>query len=250
MKTLLSKIKIAVFALPLVASSFATAQVGGSGSPAGVDVTLAQLFNNVKAFSAKCEMRMLESDKSEKMSVPMDFSYLEGKMRADTDMSQMKSKQIPPGAVEGMKKMGLDRVTALVLPEQKSQVIIYPTAKSYLNMPLSKQQLDALAGKAKLEKKELGKETVAGHACVKNKVTVTNDDGKTQEYTVWNATDMKDFPVQVQTIQDGNDVIITFTDVQLAKPDASKFDMPKDFTKYDDMGSFMQAMMARMMSGQ
>ena len=62
------------------------------GSPGGVDAAMAQLFGDVKAFSAMCNMRMLEKDDSEKMSAMMDFELLDGKMRVEVDLTKMKAK--------------------------------------------------------------------------------------------------------------------------------------------------------------
>jgi len=36
-------------------------------------------------------------------------------------------------------------------------------------------------------------------SCVKNKVIVTDDKGDKHESTVWNATDLKNFPVKIET---------------------------------------------------
>ena len=221
------------------------------GSPGGVDAAMAQLFGDVKAFSAMCNMRMLEKDDSEKMSAMMDFELLDGKMRVEVDLTKMKAKDLSPDAAASMKQMGMDRVISIVQPDKKNQVLIYPGMKSCITMPLPKQQADALSSKSpKIEKTALGKETIDGHACTKEKVVITYDNGESQEFTVWSAEDLKEFPVQVRTTQDGDAVILLFKQIKLSKPAASKFEVPSDYKQYDNMGSFMQAMMARMMQGQ
>ena len=37
--------------------------------------------------------------------------------------------------------------------------------------------------------------------------------------TTWNATDLKDFPIQIEIKENGNTTIMHFMNVNLAKPD-------------------------------
>ena len=237
---------ISVVSALLVAANVSFAQTGGPGSPAGVDALLAALFGNVKAFSSKCDTRMLDGDQKETMSVTMDFALLDGKIRAEVDLTQMKAKDMPPGAVEMMKQAGMDLVISIVRPDKTNQIIVYPNLKSCLTMPLPKEQIEALAKGPKVERTELGKETMDGHPCVKNKAVVADTTGKAHEFIVWNATDLKDFPVQIQTTEGDMTTVMLFKQIRLSKPDAAKFEVPSDYKHYDDMQSFMQATMARM----
>jgi hypothetical protein len=230
MKTFSPLKKVAAAISVLVAAGVCFAQPSGPGSPAGVDALVATLFGNVKAFSAKCDTRMLDGDQKETMSMTMDFALLDGKMRAEVDIAQMKNKDMPPGAAEMMKQSGMDRVISIVRPDKTNQIIVYPNLKSCLIMPLAK-------------------ETIDGHACIKNKAIVTDAKGKTHEFTLWNATDLKDFPVQIQNTEDGTTTVMLFKQIQVAKPDAAKFEVPSDYKQYDDMQSFMRAMMSRMTGG-
>ena len=95
----------------------------------------------------------------------------------------------------------------------------------------------------KMEKTSLGKETIDGHPCEKNKVVATNEKGEKHEVTVWNATDLKDFPIQMQMPdeQSGTSILMKFKNVKLGKPDAKLFDAPTGLTKYDDTQSLMKA---------
>ena len=91
-----------------------------------------------------------------------------------------------------------------------------------------------------MELTELGKETVAGHPCVENKVIVTDAKGGTNEFTVWNATDLKNFPVKIVQAEQGSEITMLFKNVALTKPAASVFDVPASYTRYDDMQTMMQ----------
>jgi hypothetical protein len=96
---------------------------------------------------------------------------------------------------------------------------------------------------------EIGKETVEGQACVKNRTVVTDETGKKQEFTTWNATALKDFPIRTETVQDGNTVTSTFKDIKLTKPDASEFAAPSGFQRYPGMMEMLQAEMMKRMGG-
>jgi hypothetical protein len=80
---------------------------------------------------------------------------------------------------------------------------------------------------------------------VKNKVTVTDDKGNSYESTVWNATDMKNFPVKIEQSAGGGTVTMNFKDIKLEKPSADKFDAPAGATKYDSMSAMMQQEMMK-----
>jgi hypothetical protein len=90
---------------------------------------------------------------------------------------------------------------------------------------------------------------VDGHACVKNNVVVTDKDGTIHESTVWNATDLKNFPVKIEQTVQGNATTMTFKNVSFAKPGASVFDPPADFKKYDSLQQMMQQEMMKRMGG-
>ena len=64
---------------------------------------------------------------------------------------------------------------------------------------------------------------------MKNNVVVKGSTGPVLEAVVWNATDLKDFPLQIQMNQKDNKVIMRFSQVRLVKPDAKQFDLPPNY---------------------
>ena len=78
----------------------------------------------------------------------------------------------------------------------------------------------------------------------------TDKDGQTAEAIVWEATDMKNFPIQYQTIDEGKTATTTFTDIKQGKPDAALFELPASYTKYGSMQEMMMGNMQRMMQQQ
>jgi hypothetical protein len=244
-----TSISLPGFCAALVLTTFgAVAQLPG-GRDTGMSLELTKLFGSNTAFKAKSDVRVMDKTKKETMSVSMDFSLLEGKVRTDINMAQMKSKELPEGAVDALKQAGMDQVSSIFRQDKKMIYIIYPGIQSYAAMPLSKEQDAALGKELKMEKTELGKETVEGHACVKNKIVFTDDKGEKKEALVWNATDLKDFPVRVQTQEKEDTVVMTYKQIQFVKPDAKLFEPPAGYTQYDDMQQLMLGVAQKTLGG-
>jgi len=84
---------------------------------------------------------------------------------------------------------------------------------------------------------------------VQNSVIITDGKGVTNEFTVWNATDLKKFPVKIFRVEQGTEVTMLFKSVTLAKPAASAFEVPAGYTHYDNIQTMMQTEMMKKMGG-
>ena len=225
----------------------AFAQPGPPGGGAAFDSAMSKLFGDNAAFTATLESQI--KPKSENLiTMPGKISFDSGKARMEMNLATATGLKLPPGAAAQMKSMGLDQIITISLPEKKSVLLIYPGLQSYVDNPLP-----AAAAAANLNFKvtttELGKESVAGHPCVENKVFVTDAKGATNEFTVWNATDLKNFPVKIFRGGSDADVTMQFTDVSLTKPAANLFEPPAGYTRYDNMQTMMQTEMMKKMGG-
>jgi hypothetical protein len=116
-------------------------------------------------------------------------------------------------------------------------------------MAMPKEDVEAAAKTPKIEKTALGKETIDGHECMKNKGRITDDKAQTLEFTTWEAKDLKGFPLQIETTEKDTTSRIRYKQVQFAKPDAAQFDAPAGYTKYKDTQELMQGMMKKMLGG-
>lgn len=232
----------------LAASSLTAFAQGPQGPSTGLNAAMTKLFGAHTAFSAKAEMQTKGGPTGD-MSMTMDMAMLDGKSRSDIDMSTMKSAQLPPNAIEAMKQMGMDRMVGINDPKSEQMLLIYPGLQSYLEVPVP--PADAAANKEdyKIEKTELGKETVAGRATVKYKVTMTDSKGVKKEALMWSAPDLKDFPVKMESTEQGATVTVTYSEVKFTKPDAALFAPPAGFTRHASQQGLMQAAMMRMMGG-
>jgi hypothetical protein len=236
-----------VLSLALLGSSlFSThAQMGGSPGPR-MNGSMAKLFGQNSAFSADSEMQMKDSS-GETMTLPGKMAFDSGKSRFEMNMSEAKGSKMPPDAAAQMKKMGMDQMVSISRPDKKVAYVVYPTLKAYAEITVNDPDAGKPDSAFKIETTELGKETVDDHACVKNKVIITDDKGEKHESTVWNATDLKKFPVKIENSEQGATSVMLFKNVKLAKPDAAKFEPPADFKKYNSPMELMQTEMMKNM---
>jgi hypothetical protein len=231
----------------LVAQSPAQSPVPSIDQTVLFQATLNQLFGTTTAFSAQAEMVAVDPTKTEILRAPMTFCLLEGKMRMELDLGQIKSSKIPPGAVESIQKMGMDRMVNVVRPDRKMTLLIYPSLASYVETPLANEDANAYTKSPKIEKTEMGKETVDAHPCVKSKIMMNEDNGRKHEGFIWMAKDMKDFPIQMQFNEPEASITMRFSHIQLARPDAALFNPPPEFKKYGDVQQLMDSVMQKMM---
>jgi outer membrane lipoprotein-sorting protein len=242
MKTYFSLLASVIVALGLVP---ATAQMGAPSAPQfgnGMD----KLFGDNQTFSATMEMQVNSGGSPITMSGKMNFD--QGNSRVEMDMSAMKGTSLPPDAAGMMKSAGLDRMVTISLANKKTAYVIYPNAQAYAEM--TPPNPDATGtNEVKMEVTELGKETLDGHECIKNKAVITDKQGAQHVFTVWNATDLKKFPVKFSMNEQGNAATTSFRDVTFGKPAASLFTPPSGFTKYESPQEMMQAVMMKSISG-
>jgi len=226
----------------------ASAQPGpGRGGPQ-LGGPMSKLFGANQTFSAGLEMQV--TDKSGKpVTMPGTLSYDTGKTRFEFNIAEMKGGNLPPEAATQMKAMGMDQNVTISRPDKNIVYLMFPGMQSYVEMPLPKGDRAPTNSDFKVETTEIGKETVDGHPCVKNKYAVTDNEGVKHTSTVWNATDLKDFPIKIQTAESGDDIVMLFKNVSLAKPAASVFEAPAGYTKYDSMQALIQQQMMKAMGG-
>jgi hypothetical protein len=214
----------------LLAGGTGLAQVPGGSPGTGVSAAFMKLFSAYPAWTAKVEVQVLDAAQRETVRMPVEWAVLDGKARLEVDMEQMKSKDIPAGTIAGWKQAGMSRVVSVFRPDKKTTYVLYPGVQTYMNLPLPPAEAEALEKGLKVEKTALGKETVDGHPCLKTRVVVKGDKGPLLEATVWNATDLKDFPVQVEMKEKKSAVRMRFSQVRFVKPEAGQFDVPAKYS--------------------
>jgi hypothetical protein len=230
--------------LLMLLSFSAHAQMPG-GAPEGVNALLQRLFGK-HAFTANADVQIRDTAQNESLRMAMLVAASgTGNMRAEVDMNQMKAAQLTPEVLAQLKQLSMDRVISITRPDKQAMFLIYPGMKSYVEMPMSKEEVAAFRDASPLRSTRLGKETVLGRPCVKNRVTVTDERGQSRDVLVWNATNLQDFPIQIQTQEAGNTVTIQLRDVKLSRPDDKQFEPDSGHTKY---ASTQQMMLQRFLA--
>lgn len=210
---------------------------------------MAKIFGKNQTFTATAEVTIEDKSRPEPMQMESSYAVLQGNVRTETDMTSAKGIIMSPQVLAQMKQMGMDRTISIYRGDKKVAYLIYPGLKAYCQItPSDLQPTDKTEAKEpKIEKTPIGKETVDGHPCVKNKVTITSDDGKEHEIIVWNATDMNDFPLKSEMQNGGATITTHFRDIKMSAPDAALFDPPTDYKLYGSMQEMMMANMQQLM---
>jgi len=199
----------------------------------------AKLFGSNVSYSAVME---LQTGKAKPIVTQTFFD--EGKSRQEMDLASL----LPSGL--GLAKDSAGKYIQLFLPDKNAFYQVHPEIKGYLEMPFSQPPTVQRESDYKMELTPLGKETLDGHACIKNKTVVADSLGHQKEYTVWNATDLNQFPLKIQTTNSLGEPETTFyRNVKLAKPDAKLFELPAGYRKYTDLSAMMQDIMMKQMQG-
>jgi hypothetical protein len=123
-------------------------------------------------------------------------------------------------------------VIHIALPDLKLKYFVYPKVKAYCELPMQYPELTHTLDN--FQKIKLAEETLDGHPCVKYAVKATNEFLEDVRAVVWQATDLKNFPLQLQ-FDVGEEVFtMSFRNVKLTPPDLLSFQPPQEFTRYTD----------------
>jgi hypothetical protein len=235
----------AVVWLVLVSSVAARAQLDGPGSP-GVSASLIRLFGTNLAFTAQLEYQLLNRSNKEIVNLPMSFARLDNRIRVEVDLARMRNQE-HPDALAQVKPLGMDQLVTILRPDQRATFQVFPRLQAFVKLPMPPTESEAFLKPAKMERTPIGQEKMQGYACVKYRVTALDQQGKRHEATVWNAAELRDFPVCVATQEGTDTVIMRFQQVQFIRPEATKFEPPVGYAESADMQALMAGPVAKFM---
>ncbi len=223
----------------------AFAQMGGQAGPAAsFDNGMEKLFGANPVFSATMQTKM--DGPNGPMTVKTKMFFDHENSRTEMNMADAQGSSLPPDAVSQMQAIGMDKVVSISLADKKNIYVVYPNIHSYVGMEIPGSGSDTNEFKTQITK--IGDGTVDGHPCIENKAVVWSGD-QTNDFTVWNATDLKNFPVQITMSQQGVSVTISFQNVSFDKLDPSLFRPPANYTRYGTIQDLMQSAMMNHPSG-
>jgi len=245
----MKKLALALVAITLAFTGSVQAQMGRMPGQ-GYSRAMLKLFGENPTFTADVEIQSGNAGQTQ-MNIPGKMAVDNTKLRLEMDLTSARGSQMNPESVNQMKAMGMDKTITISRPDLKLNYIVFPGLNAYTTSAAQDQDANKPDSAFKIETTELGQETIDGHPCTKNKVVVTDDQGQPHESTVWNATDLKKFPVKIVTSDRGNSATIIFKNVKTAKPDAALFNPPTGYTKYNSTQELMMdQMQKRMNNGQ
>ena len=223
----------------------ARAQFDAPGSP-GVSASLIRLFGTNTAFTALVEYQLLNRSNKEIVSLPMSFARLDNRIRVEIDLGRMKN-QVQPDALAQVKPLGMDQIVTILRPDQRVTFQAFPKLKAFVKLPMPPAEIDSFLKPAKMERASLGQEKMQGFTCTKYRVVAYDEKGKRHEATVWNAPELRDFPVCVATKEGTETAVMRFRQVLFNRSEAVKFEPPAGFEESSDMQALMAGPVTRYM---
>ncbi|HLX96967.1 MAG TPA: hypothetical protein VKU37_14600 [Verrucomicrobiae bacterium] len=210
---------------------------------------ITNLFGNHQSFSATLVLETKDPSNGSVITMPSQLAFDTGRSRFEVDLSRAQGGQMRPAALAQMKSLGIDHMVVIAQPGNNVAYLIYPGAQAYAQSRLPVANPTNPPANFKVKTTELGRDTVDGHPCVKNKVIVTSPEGTAQEFTVWNATDLKQFPVKIVETEDGRPVTMLFKNINLSKPAAGLFEPPPNYSGYRAVPVMMEAIVVKHSGG-
>jgi hypothetical protein len=162
---------------------------------------LARVLADVPAFGALADVRMISASSQESMAMPMEFKFLDGRMRSEINMAQVQSPMLKQDMVVSLREIGMDRVVTLGGGPAQSTCVLYPRVKACIEMPADEGETLSLPGlteKPSVQKTKLGMETVAGRVCRKMSWRLEGaGTGSPRKVFLWEAEAMDGFPLKI-----------------------------------------------------
>jgi hypothetical protein len=205
-----------------------------------ITASLAKLFGSNTAFTAELENQVHLGSGGDTMIIPGKIAFDSGKSSFEMNLSEVQGTQLSPQARNHMKASGMDTIVRISRPDKKAAYVVYPGLSAYTEISIEDPAQADTNLTYSVKTVKLDTETVDGHECVKNKVIVTSNKGENQESTVWNATDLNDFPIKIETTERGQSRTMLFKNVSLSKPASSLFDPPSGFERYKNEKELIQ----------
>jgi hypothetical protein len=171
----------------------------------------------------------------------MDVTYcmLGEQLRTVTDLAKLRSRNACDIAQGRLQEMGMDETIMIVLPSLKASFVVYPRARASIEMPRTwREDLKKIV---EIQKKRIGEATVNGHPCVAYELHVTNAVGDENDVMIWEATDLKNFPIQMRFDMSPLVFKINFLTVNLEPPDLDLFHPPLDYYRYGSLPELIRA---------
>lgn len=162
---------------------------------------------------------------TKRRSLPMKVYWSGAGVRIETTLALA---DLFPAATDNLYRL-------TVYPDKTLQCIVMRTEQTKM-MP---SPLELLQG-IKVKRTAAGTETVEGHSCTVEQVSVTRADGRTIESKVWEADDLKGVPIKIETQLDDQKVTAIYRDIELGALGKEIFTPPNKCIPYEKMAQIVE----------
>jgi hypothetical protein len=197
------------------------------GLPPGLPHALLDVVGDRPAFYGKATIEVASGADGNFSTFDCNVAVLGGNMRLEVNNFQPASNAPPYDATQLAKMHMID----LLHPDQNRMYVIFPMLKSYLETTYGPNTGTAPVALPTIVKTALPKATIGDLACEQSQWSVSDPDGEHHDLTVWTATNYANFPIQIKLL--APPALVKFQDIQMQAPDASLFDLPVGYSKYE-----------------
>jgi hypothetical protein len=197
------------------------------GLPAGFHHALYDVLSGQPAFTGRALVQLSNGPDQPPTSITCNISFAPGKMRVDVD-SFVTGTNMP---AEEAAKLRAMHSSTIVRPDINRMYLLFPEFRSYVEVASFGKSGSDPAPAPVIGKTPLGKEAVGTLTCNKSQWNITEMNGDHYDITVWTSTNLNNFPVQVRLGPPS--ALLDFEDLRFNPPDASLFDPPAGYMKYE-----------------
>ena|ERR1041385_791594 len=215
------------------------AQLWEAIDPGMLNAVLTNMFGTNAAFSSVAEIELPGEGAAGRLKMAAGCCRLDGKFRIYVDTDKIEGLKMPGQA----KRIGLGRIVSIVRPDKGAVFEVFPDAQGYIEKGIPAGPAVAKEAFRNLERTWLGDEVIDRHPCQKYALTVKQGGEEAQIGFLWAAADLRGFPVQIQLgdADDKSPIVIRFRGIKFARLDASLFEVPTSFQRYDGIAELYQA---------
>jgi hypothetical protein len=199
-----------------------------------VSVVLAQALQKCPSFSAKVEVNVSGNADPSPSAASGQIASDGGNLRWTIELKDVQSAQLSAHARTVVRQINGEQFVLLTRPDQQSNYLVLPGARSYLEQPLPAVRLSR-------SKAQVLTERMDGHPCSKERWRVTRADGSTNEVLFWRAKDLKNLLLQLQFSDSGELIQVRFRDIKLRPLGPEYFQLPGGLAKYNSMDDLVQS---------
>jgi hypothetical protein len=204
------------------------------GLPPGFPHALLDVFATVPAFHGRIIIQVPNGASNPPSVFQGSLSALSGSLRLEVN-SFDPGTNMPADEVANLRQL---HPIYILRPDKNRMYTAFPTFKSYLETGYYKRSGDEPAAAPQISKGAPTKETLGDQPCAKTQWSVTEASGEHHDITVWTATNLNNFPIQLSI--DTPPTLVNFQDLLVEPPEPGMFDPPEGYMRYSGMPDEIQ----------